>query len=1053
MRFTTLWLDGYGRFSDHRIELRPGLQVILGPNEQGKSTIRNFISDMLYGQRRGAQRNFEDANELRRPWSGGERYAGRLVYVLDDKREIEVQRDFDKKRGTVAVFDRTHMRDITANFERLKNKEPNFAEEHLGLSKAVYLSTATIGPMTLDDLGDDDALAQIREKIVSLADTSDESGTADAALRILNERITDIGRAVSHSKKPLPLAKQRLDRLDQELAKARAGATEIAALEAKWNRVSEQLNAAKRRKTALDDELHAIEKRDRAARLAEAQKVQTRIDEVTQICFANSSLREFPLDQAADVQRAANAATTARTQAERSVAELADIEQQLREESEALDSEGVPQLVEIPEAIEHELSVLDTKIVRLRERIEELEAELARSRERFAQAQRDLQPLPDFSRLGADPVAWLSQLANSFRVARQSRNSVLEKLKRLRDEIAKRKAAHAPIAELFAKFPDFVAESREYEISSRVNEDRIMQLKSDIEALRIESEERHNAGPYAVWTALLFGGVALACVAAAIGVQNTFVYIPAGVSGALLVMSLGRWFWLRNAVRKAESELKRTTDELTRVVAESGASGVQIHEAIDRAGVASLRELEGLHERLVREDSEIASLESAEAQLAQEAREESDRVTHLFARLQETFQSVNESLEHESEIDTAASRAMSRYQEYRDAKRRLGESRDKPALLQQQIDAGKAELEELQRVEVSHALELRRILREARFREESRYTNVLAALQAYHVRTSQVRDKLGRAGVLRERVVALQTRLAAEQHDVEKQEESLNHRLRQAGAESVDQWNELAKRAKVYRDAWDERARLQERLDGALRGETIASLEAMVEKEGSGIGSLARNIDEVKIDLRKCAMELETLTNEERDLQIAITQRSAGQRSLNEVEEEREEVAAQVAELELELEATAHAATFIEAAARDRHARIAPRIAGAAGKFLERITQGAYSEIMISRDLKITVRIPQTAKLSDDPRRVLSKGTVDQVYLAIRLALIQTMSAGAESVPLLLDDPFANYDDGRLANALVVLTEVAKTHQVLLFTCREDVARGAVNQGVHVHKL
>ncbi|MCC6155680.1 MAG: AAA family ATPase, partial [Candidatus Hydrogenedentes bacterium] len=208
MRFTTLWLDGYGRFSDHRIELKPGLQVILGPNEQGKSTIRNFISDMLYGQRRGAQRNFDDANELRRPWSGGERYAGRLVYVLDDEREIEVQRDFDKKRGTISVFDRTHMRDITAEFERLKNKEPNFAEQHLGLSKAVYLSTATIGPMTLDDLGDDDALAQIREKIVSLADTSDESGTADAALRILNDRITEIGRAVSHSKKPLPLAKQ-----------------------------------------------------------------------------------------------------------------------------------------------------------------------------------------------------------------------------------------------------------------------------------------------------------------------------------------------------------------------------------------------------------------------------------------------------------------------------------------------------------------------------------------------------------------------------------------------------------------------------------------------------------------------------------------------------------------------------------------------------------------------------------------------------------------------------------------------------------------------------
>ncbi|MCL4219606.1 MAG: AAA family ATPase, partial [Candidatus Hydrogenedentes bacterium] len=49
MRIEKLWLDGYGRFSGKDLEVAPGFQIIVGPNEQGKSTVRNFIGDMLYG--------------------------------------------------------------------------------------------------------------------------------------------------------------------------------------------------------------------------------------------------------------------------------------------------------------------------------------------------------------------------------------------------------------------------------------------------------------------------------------------------------------------------------------------------------------------------------------------------------------------------------------------------------------------------------------------------------------------------------------------------------------------------------------------------------------------------------------------------------------------------------------------------------------------------------------------------------------------------------------------------------------------------------------------
>ena len=132
---------------------------------------------------------------------------------------------------------------------------------------------------------------------------------------------------------------------------------------------------------------------------------------------------------------------------------------------------------------------------------------------------------------------------------------------------------------------------------------------------------------------------------------------------------------------------------------------------------------------------------------------------------------------------------------------------------------------------------------------------------------------------------------------------------------------------------------------------------------------------------------------------------------------------------------------------------MAPGLAAAASSHLNEITAGAYSELLISRDLRITIRIPQTSQLSTDPERRLSKGTMDQIYLALRLALVQQLSKGRESIPMLLDDPFANYDDARLERALALLLRISGTNQILLFTCREDVARAAESRGIPVTPL
>ena len=62
-----------------------------------------------------------------------------------------------------------------------------------------------------------------------------------------------------------------------------------------------------------------------------------------------------------------------------------------------------------------------------------------------------------------------------------------------------------------------------------------------------------------------------------------------------------------------------------------------------------------------------------------------------------------------------------------------------------------------------------------------------------------------------------------------------------------------------------------------------------------------------------------------------------------------------------------------------------------------------------------------------------SDGTVDQLYLALRLAVAEELTPTA---PLILDDALVRFDDTRLAAALALLAQTAEEKQVILFTCQ-----------------
>ena len=126
--------------------------------------------------------------------------------------------------------------------------------------------------------------------------------------------------------------------------------------------------------------------------------------------------------------------------------------------------------------------------------------------------------------------------------------------------------------------------------------------------------------------------------------------------------------------------------------------------------------------------------------------------------------------------------------------------------------------------------------------------------------------------------------------------------------------------------------------------------------------------------------------------------------------------------------------------------RFSPELNRRAGEYLARLTGEKYTSLSLNRELEASA-----AGAGDVlPRRslFLSKGTVDQVYLAVRLA-VYDLCLGERRVPLVLDDALAAFDDGRMANALDLLLERAREDQVLFFTCqRREGAYLAQKPGV-----
>ena len=158
---------------------------------------------------------------------------------------------------------------------------------------------------------------------------------------------------------------------------------------------------------------------------------------------------------------------------------------------------------------------------------------------------------------------------------------------------------------------------------------------------------------------------------------------------------------------------------------------------------------------------------------------------------------------------------------------------------------------------------------------------------------------------------------------------------------------------------------------------------------------------------------------------------------LSDAESLLREAEERVAELEEERTALEIAKEELAAALRQVQEDIAPRLTPHASHWIREVTRGRYENLMIdpTDGIRLSVFVPETGERKEIDQ--LSQGTIDQMYFALRLALIRLFSeAGKTPLPIILDDSLVHFDEDRLREALRILGKLSDEHQILLCTCQ-----------------
>ena len=240
----------------------------------------------------------------------------------------------------------------------------------------------------------------------------------------------------------------------------------------------------------------------------------------------------------------------------------------------------------------------------------------------------------------------------------------------------------------------------------------------------------------------------------------------------------------------------------------------------------------------------------------------------------------------------------------------------------------------------------------------------------------------------------------------------------------------------------------EEKLEKEIENEKIELIEKY--EDSLEIGYIERNLNSTYDNLLKeierkenrintIKFEIKTIEDRAEDVNNKLDDLAKIEEELEDAENEREEL--------LSLNNSYNIAKeCLEKAYNKVKENISPRFVSNLCDIISKISNGRYNNIVLNDDEGLNVEIPNGSYI---PVSRLSVGTIDQMYISLRLSALNEISD--EAMPIILDEAFAYFDDERLENILRYLTANFKDNQIIIFTCskrEKEILEKMSNRGL-----
>ncbi len=238
MLLRKLKIHYFGRFNNKEIELKPGINLIYGENEAGKSTIHTFIKGMFFGIERMRGRGAASKEDLYTrylPWDYPGAYGGSMDIEIEGK-QYQLQRSFHVSDKSFSVIDLSTGREV-------KLKEGMISELIPGLSESTFRNTISMEQLKAQT--DSELATQVRNYIANLSVARSKEVDVAKAVSLLTEQRKQLEStlnpaALKSLQAEIEAGEAREEKLDQLTLQLR----ELLELEKQLLRQKEALSAA-----------------------------------------------------------------------------------------------------------------------------------------------------------------------------------------------------------------------------------------------------------------------------------------------------------------------------------------------------------------------------------------------------------------------------------------------------------------------------------------------------------------------------------------------------------------------------------------------------------------------------------------------------------------------------------------------------------------------------------------------------------------------------------------------------------------------------------------